>query len=301
MIAPILIGLIAMAPGSQGAATTKDMAYRVVKVVGKAYFVVGIKPERRVVVGPISSAASIRCEPGASVEILKLGAKKPEVFNSTKLAPVRKPSDRSATRDRLLFAFEGLYEIGGSTRRGEIANMIFPLAGTVRPKFAFVLLPEGASTPDKTELIVRYLQSDWKMGEVLFTSTGIQARLNEHLVDFQKDVAGAILEITMVSGGKKFSSAPFSLLPQDTCAEVGKDLAEVDSLYGNDLSAPKCVVRAGVLNSYGLRTEAAVELEMALGIDPNQRDLYVPLALIYLQGGALDLMNDTIERLSGLR
>jgi len=294
MIPVTCVAVAAVALASQ--ANPPLPSFRIIKVIGRAYYKVGLKPEQPIVVGVIPAAARIRCEIGASVEILKVGDKKPLVFKGTELT---KLVYKRPTRDRVHFAFDGLYEIGGSTRRGEIANMSFPLAGTVRPKFAYVLLPEGASTSDKAQLVVKMLQNEWKMGEVPFTSIGIQARLNEHLVKYQGDVAGEILEVKMVSGGNKFSSAPFSLLSQNTCAEVGKDLAEIDRLYGKGSSAPKCVVRAGVLNSYGLRSEAAVELEMALAIDPNQRDLYVPLALIYLQGGAIGLMSDTIERMAG--
>lgn len=285
-----LPALLAIAASSR--AQVQDAQFRVVKVTGKAYYVVGIKPEKRIVVGTIPSAALLRCEPGASVEILKAGDKKPVVFKGTR--PTKLAYTRPS-RDRVHFAFEGLYEIGGSTRRGEISNIVFPLAGAVRPNFAFVLLPEAASSDTKSELVVRYLQNDWKMGEVPFTGKGIQARLNDHLRDYQSDVAGAILEIRMESGGKKFSSSPFSLLSKTVCAEIDKDLAEVDKLYGKALSPEKCVVRAGVLNSYGLRTEAAVELETSLALKPDQPDLIVPLALIYLQGGAIGLMNETLE------
>lgn len=283
--------IVAALMGTQAGGT--NPSFRVVKVTGKAFYKIGLKPEKPIVVGMIPAAARIRCDRGGSVEILRIGDKKPVIFKGTELTAIvyKRP-----TRDRVHFAIDGLYEIGGSTRRGEISNIVFPLAGSVRPNFAFVLLPEGASGDGKSELVVRYLQSDWKMGEVPFTGKGIQARLNDHLRDYQSDVAGAILEIRMESGGKRFSSSPFSLLSKTVCEEIDKDLAEVDKLYGNALSPEKCVVRAGVLNSYGLRTEAAVELETALALEPNQPDLVVPLALIYLQGGAIGLMNETLQR-----
>ena len=90
------------------------------------------------------------------------------------------------------------------------------------------------------------------------------------------------------SGESEFVSSVFNVLSEDLERTLDADLKELATGMAGASEAELLIARAGILNSYELRTEAVVELEKSLKLDPKQPDVVEALKAIYVFGGRDD-------------
>lgn len=236
----------------------------------------------------IPAKATIKCQKNSFAVILTPSGKKLKFPTKTGLVEFERVDWTPCRNPRIERAFASRWEPGGTIRGGRTSNLWFPLDGSVRPAFmpfAGTELPTG--TP-KVKMWISFAGQKWELPDTSPTDEALTDQLIGTVNQYREKVTNVEMVLHVLAETHEFVSSTFSVMSAQLEKQLDEDLKELASLFANHPSSELLVAKAGLLNAYGLRTEAVGELEKCIKQDATQKDVIDALKFIYKAGGKKD-------------
>lgn len=270
------------------------------RVTGSAWYSIGTAKEKKLTLGPVPNGCQLRIESGFVVVSYPLEAKRRKLLASDYRASMPLEAPDLSKNAMIAAAFNRLFAVGGSKRRGPGATFAYPLGGNVRAGFMYLAtfpnnpLPGGEGTVWATFTT----NQKWDLDRTPLTTGKLYAYLRKTFMENQKEIADVDFKVHVSNGKKEFETEYVTIIDKET----EKKLDELLKIVGNEVTAEKCLVRAGIFNDpeFKLYTEAAVELEMAIQLEPDNEAAYWALAQIYVVAGLESEAKQVLDDLNRL-